>query len=83
MRHLASVVLTLLLAGAGSGLLGLSVVVATVSVRQTVRAAPLHPWGAAVGLLALPLGIALWLLARQRLDELTRCRFAEWTLREG
>ena len=82
-RHLASVVLTLLLAGAGSSFFGLSAIVATASVRQTGRAAPFHPYGAAAGLLALTLGVALWLLARRRLDALTRAHFAEWSLRDS
>ena len=84
MRQIASVAVALLLAGAGSSLVGLSALVAALSVRQAVRAAPLplHPWGAAAGLLALPLGLACWLVARHRLDGLDADRYAAWRLRE-
>ena len=82
MRHLTSIAIALLLAGAGSSLVGVSALVTALSVRQAVRAASFHPFGAAAGLLALPLGIALWYTARQRLDALSDRRFAAWRLRE-
>ena len=82
MRHLTSIAIALLLAGAGSSLVGFSALITALSVRQAVRAAPLHPFGAAAGLLALLFGIALWHTARERLDTLSDRRFAAWRLRE-
>lgn len=80
MRHLTNIALSLLLAGAGSSLLGFSAVVAALGARQAVRVAPLHPWGAAAGLIALPLGLTCWRIAQHRLDE---DRFAAWRQREA
>ena len=82
MRHLIGIAIALLLAGAGSSLVGFSALLTALSVRQALRAAPFHPFGAAAGLLVLPLGIALWLFARERLDDLSDRRFAAWRLRE-
>lgn len=82
MRHLTSVALTLLLAGAGSSLVGFSALVAALSVRQVARAASIHPLGAAAGLLAFPLGAALWSVARGRLEAGNR-RYEAWRLRES
>ena len=82
MRHITGVALMLLLTGAGSSLVGFSALVAGLSIRQAVRAAPIHPFGAAAGLLALPLGLAIWLLARRALHHVTDTEFQSWTLRE-
>ena len=83
MHRLINLALTLLLAGTAPSLVGFGTVVAALSARQIGRAAVLHPWAAAAGLLALPLGAACWLLARHRLDALDgdAC-FRAWRLRE-
>jgi hypothetical protein len=83
-RRLTSIAYALLLGGAGTTLIGLSVLVAGLSARQAVRAAPLplHPWGAAAGLLAFPLGVLCWQVARRRLDHVQPDGFAAWRLRE-
>jgi hypothetical protein len=81
-RRVAGIAVTLLLAGAGSSLVACSALRAALIARQAVRAAPIHPFGAAAGLLALPLGAACWLFAHRRLDNLTDRRFEAWSLRE-
>jgi hypothetical protein len=84
-RRLAGIAVALLLAGAGSSLIGLSALVATIGARQAVRAAPLplHPWGAAAGLLALPLGILCWSIARRHLDGVGRDEYVAWRIRDA
>jgi len=84
MRRLANIAVTLLLAGAAPSLVGVSAALAVFSVRQAARAAPfpLHPWGAAAGLFALPLGLLCWRAARHRLGRFEADQFAAWRLRE-
>ena len=85
MRRLTETTFALLMAGAGTGLIGLSTTLAAASVRQAVRAAPLpfHPWGAAAGLLAFPLGLACLFIAGRRLDQAAAMRFRAWEMRQG
>jgi hypothetical protein len=84
-RHLAGIAAALLLAGAGSSLIGSAALVAVFSARQAVRAAPLplHPWGAAAGLLALPFGVLCCLIAQRRLDSVGDGDYLAWRLREA
>ena len=84
MRRLTNIAVTLLLAGAAPSLVGVSATLAVFSVRQAARAAPfpLHPWGAAAGLFALPLGLICWRVARRRFNGLDADQFAAWRLRE-
>lgn len=81
-RHVSGVAIALILAGAGSSLVGFSALVAALTIRQAVRAAPIHPFGAAAGLLAFPAGAGLWLLAQRRLNAAERNSFRAWSLRE-
>jgi hypothetical protein len=85
MHRLTDTALALALAGAGTSLIGLSATIAAASARQAVRAAPfpLHPWVAAAGLLAFPLGLACLCAARRRLDEIAAARFRAWELRQA
>jgi hypothetical protein len=68
----------------GSSLVGFAALIAALSARQAVRAAPLplHPWGAAAGLLAFPAGVLFWGAAQRRLDRCQPDGFAAWRLRE-
>jgi len=83
-RQLTNAALALMLAGAGTSLIGCSTLLASLSLRQAMRAAPLplHPWGAAAGLFALPCGLIFLRAARRRLDEIGESTYREWQLRE-
>jgi len=78
MRRLTSIAAALLLAGAGSSLVGVSATIAALGVRQAVRAAPIHPFGAAAGLVAVPAGAACWWLAQRILDQNDQTSFRYW-----
>ena len=85
-RRLSSIAFTLYLAAAGTSLIGFSVAIAAYGMRQAVRAEPLplHPWGAAAGLVAFPLGLACLHAARRRLDEIAAAaRFRAWEVRQA
>lgn len=84
MRRLTGIAFALYLAGAGTSLLGFSVLMAAYGTRQVVRAAPLplHPWGTAAGLVAFPLGALCWLIAKRRLADVRYDAFRDWRMRE-
>lgn len=81
MRRIADTVTSLVLAGIGSVLVACAAVIAAIVTRQATRAAPIHPFGAAAGLLALPLGMGLWFAAKHRLAE-REDAYVSWSLRE-
>lgn len=81
-RSIASAAASGLAAGVGASLIGGAVIAAGLGARQVARATPLHPFGVAVGLVALPLGVALWRIAMRRLDSSSPTAFELWSLRE-
>lgn len=83
MRRLTSIAFTLYLAAAGTSLIGFSTVIAAYGLRQAARAEPLHhPWGAAAGLIAFPLGALCLQTALHRLAKLDDDAYRAWRLRE-
>jgi hypothetical protein len=84
MRRLASIAFSLYLAAAGASLIGCAAVLTALGMRQAVRAEPLplHPWGAAAGLIAFLLGIVCWRAAQRRLPDTGGDAFRDWRLRE-
>ena len=84
MRRLSSVAFSLYLAAAGTSLIGFSFVIAAYGMRQAVRAEPLpfHPWGAAAGLIAFPVGAFCVRVAYRRLAEYDDDVYRTWRLRE-
>jgi hypothetical protein len=82
-RSLSHAALTLLLAGTGTSLLALAALTGTAMLRQTARAAPVHPAGVAAGLAALPVALTCWRIARHRLDRVSDAPFRAWSLREA
>jgi hypothetical protein len=81
-RRVAGVAPTLCLAGAGTGLMAIATLAAALAVRQAARAAPVHPYGAAAGLLAFPLGALCWWTVRRCVAGRAVERFRAWSLRE-
>jgi hypothetical protein len=83
-RRLSSIAFSLYLAAAGTSLIGFSFVIAAYGMRQAVRAEPLplHPWGAAAGLIAFPIGALSIHAAYRRLADLDDDIYRAWRLRE-
>jgi hypothetical protein len=81
-RHVAGVALMLLVAVAGARLVGGSPVAAVLDARQAVRAAPIHPFGAAAGLLVFLLSAVCVLGIRSWAHQESARRFQAWALRE-
>ena len=84
MRRLSSIAFSLYLAAAGTSLIGFSTTIAAYGMRQAVRAEPLpfHPWGAAAGLIAFPIGALCLHTAFRRLAEFDDDAYRAWRLRE-